>query len=87
MGNWSERSLGFLEQADDVGLARHVAGQRDGPAALGLDVGHDGLGLGVAAPVVDRDLVAARGRSMGGRGADTRGAAGDQEGFAHVPMI
>jgi len=80
-------ALGLLEQPDDVGLVRHVARQCDGPATLRLDVGNDRFGLGVAAPVVDRDLVAAGTRATGGLGADARGAAGDQKGFAHVPMI
>jgi hypothetical protein len=49
VGDRPQCRLGFREQAHDVGLARHVARQCDGLAAFGLDVGHDLLGLRVAA--------------------------------------
>ena len=87
MGDRPQRALGLLEQPHDVGFARHVAGQGDGLATLGLYVGDHGFGLGVAGPIVDGNAVAACRGLAGGLGADARGAAGDQEDFVHGAMI
>src|SRR5436190_21626630 len=80
MGDRSERFLGGIEQAHDIGLARHVGWQGDRLATLGGDVGRDLLRLGIARAVVDRHPVAALSGKPGRRGADAAGAAGYQQG-------
>jgi hypothetical protein len=54
VGDRAEDPLGLVEQAHDVGLVGHVAGQRDRLAVLGGDVGGEAHRLRVARAVVDR---------------------------------
>ena len=75
----AELRHGRVEDAFDVVLDRHVAGESDRVAACGgYRADHARGGFGVAL-VVDRHVVAAGGGKLGGGGADAAAAAGDQE--------
>ena len=79
VGDRAQGAFGLVEQAHDVGLARHVTWKGNGLAAFADDLRHDRLGLCLARAVVDGDPVAPRGGPAGGFGADARSAAGDQQ--------
>ena len=78
----TERLLRFLEQAVDVRFLRDIGLNRDGPAALGGDLGDDLVRAGPAGGVIDDDGGSFRGELFGDGGADAFGRAGDDRDFA-----
>ena len=78
----AEGVLGLGEEAGDVGGFGDVCLHGDGLAALGLDVGDDGVGAGLAAGVVDDDRGALGGEMLGDGGTDALGGACDHCDFA-----
>ena len=77
VGEAAELTVDGLEHARDVGLAAHVALDRNGAPARRLHLGdHAGRGFGVAL-VVDRDVVTVPGGEANAGRADAAAAAGD----------
>ena len=69
----------------DVGLARHVALDRDaraGPRPCTAATTASAAAF-VVTQIVDRDVVALRRRKLRGRGADAAARAGNQQNLAH----
>ncbi len=78
----AQRERGVIDHVGDISGPRDVGGDRDGAAALALDVGDHRIGVGGALPVIDRDGGAGFGQGHGNRGANAARAARHQSNVA-----
>lgn len=80
----AEGAPGGFEQLVHVLRAGHVALYGDGRAAGGDDFGHDLVGHGLVAGIVDRDRETVGGQPPGNGATDAAGGAGDDGGLGDV---
>ena len=80
----AEGAPGGFEQLVHVLRAGHVALYGDGRAAGGDDFGHDLVGHGLVAGIVDRDRETVGGQPPGNGTTDAAGGAGDDGGLGDV---